>query len=143
MSITAFKSETRDSESNARVLYTSGEPGGGRKLEGFALARLASSFVRNRARLVPRLFSKASPQFARVLSPLGEAGCGLALGQSSIARLARHFVRSRAGLKANYPAAPRSHLGWRALKPDWLRRLTSQSNGRLRAAHSGAAHWRC
>ena len=142
MSITAFKSETRDSESNARVLYTSGEPGGGRKLEGFALARLASSFVRNRARLVPGLFSKASPQFARVLSPLGEAGTVIALGQSSVGRLARHFVGHRARLQSTCLAGSRHPRVSHSMKTPRLRRLTSQSKGRLRAAHSGAPHRR-
>ena len=133
----------RRRERNARVLSALGEPGGGRKPEAFALARLALSFVGERAGLVLGLVSNASQPFARVLSALGEAGCGLALGQSSVARLARHCVGSRAEPKANYLACPRRHLGWRALKPDRLRRLTSQSNGRLRAAHSGVAHWRC
>ena len=126
----------------ARVLYTLSEPGGGRKSEPFASARLALSFVRHRAWTALRLLLKASQSFARVLLALGEAGCGLALGQSSIARLARHCVGSRAEPKANYLAGPQRHEGRRALKPDWHRRLTSQTKGRLRAAHSGAPHWR-
>ena len=79
----------RPAERIARVLYTLGEPGGGRKLEAFALARLTLSFVRERAWSVQGLLSKFSQPFARVLLALGEAGCGLALGQSSIGRLAR------------------------------------------------------
>ena len=136
-------SPANPAERIARVLYTLGELGGGRKLEALALARLASSFVRNHARLAPGLFSKASPQFARVLPRLGEAGSVIALGQSSVARLARHFVRQRARLQTICFAGVRRQAGQRALTPDWLRRLTSQSKGRLRAAHSGAPHWRC
>ena len=126
---------------NARVLSPLGEPGGGRAPEVFASARLALSAVGERAGLVLSLLSNASQPFARDLLALGEAGCGLALGQSSIGRLARHCVGSRAGQKAICLAGPRRHLGWRALTTHWLRRLTSQSSGRLRAAHSGAAHW--
>ena len=127
----------------ARVLYTLSEPGGGRRLEALALARLALSFVSQRAWIVFRLLLKSSQLFARVLLALGEAGCGLALGQSSIERLARHCVGSRARPKTIGLASPQRHEGRWALKPDWLRRLTSQSKGRLRAAHSGAPHWRC
>ena len=130
-------------ERNARVLSALGEPGGGRKSEAFALARLALSFVSQRARLVLGLLSKASQPFARVLLALGEAGCGLALGQSCVGRLARHCVGSRARPKTIGLASPQRHLGRWALKADELRRLTSQSKGRLRAAHSGAPHWRC
>ena len=129
-------------ERNARVLSTLGEPGGGRAPEAFALARLALSAVGERAGLVLSLLSNASQPFARVLLARGEAGCGLALGQSSIGRLARHCVGSRAGQKAICLAGPRHHLGWRALKPDWLRRLTSQWSGRFRAARFSAAHRR-
>ncbi len=143
MHINAYISPASRAERNARVLSALGEPGSGRRLEAFALARLALSFVRERAGLVLGLHSNASQSFARVLLALGEAGCGLALGQSSVARLARHCVGSRAGQKLICLAGVRRHLGWWALKPEWLRRLTSQSNGRLRAAHSGAAHWRC
>ena len=132
----------RRPERNARVLSALGEPGGGRKPEMLASARLALSSVGERAGLVLGLLSNASQPFARVLLALGEAGCGLALGQVSIGRLARHCVGSRAEPKADYLAGPRRHLGWWALKPDRLRRLTSQSKGRLRAAHSGAPHWR-
>ena len=142
MSIIADMSPANPAERNARVLSALGEPGGGRKPEMFALAHLALSSVGERAGLVPGLLSNASQPFARVLLAPGEAGCGLALGQSSIGRLARHCVGSRAEPKAKYLAGPRRHLGWRALKPDWLRRLTSQSSGHLRAAHSGAAHRR-
>ena len=126
----------------ARVLSTLGEPGGDREPEVFASTRLALSSVGERAGLVPGLLSNASQPFAQVLLALGEAGCGLALGQSSIGRLARHCVGSRAEPNAICLAGPRRHLGWRALKPNRLRRLTSQSKGRLRAAHSGAPHWR-
>ena len=129
-------------ERNARVLSALGEPGGGRRLEAVALSRLALSFVPEHAWSVQGLLSKSSLPFARVLSALGEAGSGLALGQSSIERLARHCVGSRAGQKAICLAGTQRHLGWRALKPNRLRRLTSQSKGRLRAAHSGAPHWR-
>ena len=142
MNITASESAIRSAESNARVLYTSGEPGGGRRFEAFALARLALSFVRHRARYGPGLFRNSSPPFARVLSPLGEAGAVVALGQSSVWRLARHSVRHRAKLQTTRLAGVRRQEGQRALKADWLRRLTSQSKGRLRAAHSGAPHWR-
>ena len=131
----------RRPERNARVLSALGEPGGGRKPEVFASARLALSSVGERAGLVLGLLSNASQPFARVLLALGEAGCGLALGQSSIGRLARHCVGSRARQKTIGLAGTQRHPGWRALKPDWLRRLTSQSKGRLRAAHSGAPHW--
>ena len=127
---------------NARVLSALGEPGGGREPEVFASARLALSSVGERAGLVLGLLSNASQPFARVLLAPGEAGCGLALGQSSIGRLARHCVGSRAEPKTIGLAGPRRHPGWRALKPDELRRLTSQSKGRLRAPHSGAPHWR-
>ena len=126
---------------NARVLSALGEPGGGREPEVFASARLALSSVGERAGLVLGLLSNASLQFARVLLALGEAGYGLALGQSSIGRLARHCVGSRAGQKAICLAGTQRHPGRRALKPGRLRRLTSQSKGRLRAAHSGAPHW--
>ena len=143
LKVTTFRNPIRSAESNARVLYTSGKPGGGRKLETFALARLASSFVRHRARFGPGLFSKARLPFARVLLPLGEAGSVIALGQSSVGRLARHFVRHRAKPQTNCFAGVRRQAGQRALKADWLRRLTSQSKGRLRAAHAGAPHWRC
>ena len=129
MSNTADMSPANPAESNARVLSALGEPGDGRRLEAVALARLALSFVSQRARLVLGLLSNASQSFARVLSALGEAGCGLALGQSSIARLARHFVGSHARQKAICLAGGRRHLGRRALKADWLRRLTSQSKG--------------
>ena len=112
MSIIADTSSTSRPERNARVLSALGESGGGRKPEAFALARLALSFVRQRARLALGPLSDASQSFARVLSALGEAGCGLALGQSSVARLARHCVGSRAEPKANYLAGPRRHLGW-------------------------------
>ena len=142
VNITACQSPTRRAENNARVLYTCSEPGGGRKLEAFALARLASSFVRNRARFGPGLARNSSPQFARVLLPLGEAGSVGALGQSSVWRLACHFVRSHAKQQSICFAGVRRQAGQRALRPDWLRRLTSQSKGRLRAAHSGAPHWR-
>ena len=142
LSIIADMNPANPAERNARVLSALGEPGGGRRLEMFASARLALSSVGERAGLVLGLHSNASQPFARVLLALGEAGCGLALGQSSIGRLARHCVGSRADPKANYLAGPQRHLGRRALKPDWLRRLTSQSKGRLRAAHSGAPHWR-
>ena len=141
MSIIADMSPVSRLERNARVLSALGEPGGGRAPEVFASARLALSAVGERAGLVLGLHSNASQPFARVLLALGEAGCGLALGQSSIGRLARHCVGNRAEPKANYLAGPRRHQGWRALKPEWLRRLTSQSKGRLRAAHSGAPHW--
>ena len=120
---TAFRNSTRNTESNARVLYTSGEPGGGRKFEAFALARLALSFVRNRARFGPGLFRNLSPQFARVLLPLGEAGSVIALGQSSVWRLARHFVGHHAKQKTIGSAGVRRQAGQRALKTDWLRRL--------------------
>ena len=143
LTIPTFISARRASESNARVLYASGEPGGGRKFEALALARLASSFVRHRARFGPGLFFKASPQFARVLLPLGEAGSVTALGQSSVSRLARHFVRHHAKQQTICFAGVRRQAGQRALKTDGLRRLTSQSKGRLRAAHAGAPHWRC
>ena len=129
-------------ERNARVLLALGEPGGGRRLEMFASARLALSSVGERAGLVLSLLSNASQPFARVLLALGEAGCGLALGQSSIARLARHCVGSRAWQKTICFAGPQRHPGRWAVKPDELRRLTSQSKGCLRAAHYGAPHWR-
>ena len=125
----------------ARVLSALGEPGGDRKSEAFATARLALSSVGERAGLVLSLLSNASQPFARVLLALGEAGCGLAHGQSSIGRLARHFVGSHAKQKAICLAGGRRRLGRSALKTDWLRSLTSQSKGRLRAAHSGAPHW--
>ena len=143
MSIIADMSPANPAESIARVLSTLSEPGGGRKSEAFASARLALSFVCQRAWTAFRLLLKASQSFARVLLALGEAGCGLALGQSSIGRLARHFVGSHARQKTMSLEGGRRHLGRRALKADWLRRLTSQSKGRLRAAHSGAPHWRC
>ena len=127
----------------ARVLYTLSEPGGGRKSEAFATARLALSFVCQRARTALRLLLKSSQSSARVLLALGEAGCGLAFGQASVGRLARHCVGSRARQKTTCFAGVQRHLGRWALKPDELRRLTSQSKGRLRAAHSGAPHWRC
>ena len=142
MSIIADMSLANPAERNARVLSALGEPGGGRRSEVFALARLALSFVSERAWSVLRLLLKASQSFARVLLALGEAGCGLALGQSSIGRLARHCVGSRAKPKTIGLASPQRHEGRWVLKPDWLRRLTSQSKGRLRAAHSGAPHWR-
>ena len=142
MSIITDMNPANPAERDARVLSALSEPGGGREPEVFASARLALSSVGERAGLVPGLLSNASQPFAQVLLALGEAGCGLALGQSCVARLARHCVGSRAEPKANYLAGTRRHLGWRALKPDWLRRLTSQSKGRLRAAHSGAPHWR-
>ena len=129
-------------EGNARVLSALGEPGGGRKLEASALARLALSFVRERARLALGLLSKSSQLFARVLLALGEAGCGLALGQSSVGRLARHCVGSRARQKTICFASPQRHPGRWVFTADGRRRLTSQSKGRLRAAHSGAPHWR-
>ena len=129
-------------ERNARVLSALGEPGGGRKPEMLALARLALSFVRKRAWPVLRLLFNAGQHFARVLSALGEAGCGIALGQSPVGRLARHCVGSRARPKTIGLASPQRHEGRWVLKPDELRRLTSQSKGRLRAAHSGAPHWR-
>ena len=127
----------------ARVLYTLGEPGGGRRSEVLALARLALISVRKHAWSVQGLLSKSSLPFARVLLALGEAGCGLAHGQSCVGRLARHCVGSRARPKTIGLASPQRHEGRWALKLDWLRRLTSQSKGRLRAAHSGAPHWRC
>ena len=143
LSIIADMSPANPAERNARVLSALGEPGGGRMSEVLALARLALSFVRERARLVLGLLSNASQPFARVLLALGEAGCGLALGQSCVGRLARHCVGSRARQKAICFAGVRRHPGRWALKPDELRRLTSQSKGRLRAPHSGAPHWRC
>ena len=142
MSKISLISLTSRLERIARVLYTLSEPGGGRKHEAFALARLALSFVRERAWLAFRLLLKTSQSYARVLLALGEAGCGLALGQSSVGRLARHCVGSRARQKTICFAGTQRHEGRWALKPDWLRRLTSQSKGRLRAAHSGAPHWR-
>ena len=142
MSIITDMSPANPAERDARVLSTLGEPGGGRRLAASALARLALSFVREHAWSVQGLLSKSSQPFARVLLALGEAGCGLALGQSPIGRLARHCVRSRAGQKTICLAGAQRHLGWWALKPGWLRRLTSQSKGRLRAAHSGAAQGR-
>ena len=142
MSIIADMSPANRAERNARVLSALGEPGGGRRLEALVLARLALSFVRERARLALGPLSKSSPPFARVLLALGEAGGGLALGQSSIGRLARHCVGSRARQKTTCFAGVRHSVGLWALKPDELRRLTSQSKGRLRAAHSGAPHWR-
>ena len=142
MSIIADISPASGAEGNARVLSALGEPGGGRRLEAVALARLALSSVSERAGLVLGLLSNASQPFARVLLALGEAGCGLALGQSSIGRLARHCVGSRARPKTIGLASPQRHERRWALEPDWLRRLTSQSKGRLRAAHSGAPHWR-
>ena len=138
MSIISDMSPANPAERNARVLSALGEPGGGRNSEAFASARLALSFVRERAWLVLGLLFNASQSFARVLSAHGEAGCGLALGQSCVGRLARHCVRSRARPKTIGLASPQRHEGRWALKPDWLRRLTSQSKGRLRAAHSGA-----
>ena len=138
MSIIADMIPASPAERIARGLSALGEPGGGRKPEMLASARLALSSVGERAGLVLGLLSNASQPFARVLLALGEAGCGLALGQSSIGRLARHCVGSRAEPKANYLASPRRHLGWRALKPDWLRRLTSQSSGRLGPARQMA-----
>ena len=143
MNITGTIVAIRSTESNARVLYASGEPGGCRKFEAFALARLALSSVRNRARSGPGLVRNSSPQFARVLSPLGEAGSVVMVGQSSVWRLAHHFVRSHAKQQTTSFAGARRQAGQRAVKADWLRRLTSQSKGRLRAAHSGAPHWRC
>ena len=143
MSIIADMSAVSRLERIARVLYTLSEPGGGRKLEALALARLALSFVGERAWLALGPLSNSGHSFARVLSTLGEAGCGLAFGQSSIERLARHCVGSHARQKTICFAGVRRHLGRWALKPDELRRLTSQSKGRLRAAHSGAPHWRC
>ena len=143
MSIIADMSPANRAESNARVLSALGEPGGGRKPEAFALARLALSFVSQRAWTAQGLLSKSSLPFARVLSAFGEAGCGLAHGQSSVGRLARHCVRSRARQKTIGLASPQRHEGRWVLKAGWLRRLTSQSKGRLRAAHSGAPHWRC
>ena len=83
-------------ERNARVLYTLSESGGGRKSEAFASARLALSFVCQRAWIAPGPLSNSGQSFARVLLALGEAGCGLALGQSCVGRLARHCVGSRA-----------------------------------------------
>ena len=142
LSIIADMSPVRRAESIARVLSALGEPGGSRKPETLASARLALSFVGERAWSVLGLLSKSSLQFARVLSALGEAGCGLALGQSCVGRLARHCVGSRAGQKTICLAGAQRHLGRWALKPDRLRRLTSQSKGRLRASHSGAPHWR-
>ena len=141
MSIIADMSPANPAERNARVLSALGEPGGGREPEVFASARLALSSVGERAGLVLGLLSNASQPFARVLLALGEAGCGLALGQVSIGRLARHCVGSRARQKTICFAGPQRHPGRWALKPDELRRLTSQSKGRLRAAHSGAPHW--
>ena len=142
MSIMATISLASRGGRNARVLSALGEPGGDRRTEAFALARLALSFVGERAGLVLGLLSNASQPFARDLLALGEAGCGLALGQSSIGRLARHCVGSRARPKAIGLAGPQRHEGRWVLKSDWLRCLTSQSKGRLRAAHSGAPHWR-
>ena len=142
MSVIADMSPASRAEGNARGLSALGEPGGGRRLEALALARLALSFVGERAGLVQGLLSKSSQPFARVLFARGEAGCGLALGQSSIGRLARHCVGSRARQKTICLAGTQRHEGRGALKPDELRRLTSQSKGRLRAAHSGAPHWR-
>ena len=142
MSIIADMSPANPAESIARVLSALVEPGGGRRHEALASARLALSSVGERAGLVLGLHSNASQPFARVHLALGEAGCGLALGQSSIGRLARHCVGSRAGPKTIGLAGPQRHEGRRALKPDELRRLTSQSKGRLRAPHSGAPHWR-
>ena len=142
MSIIADMNPANPAERNARVLSTLGEPGGGRESEMLASARLAVSSVGERAGLVLGLHSNASQPFARVLLALGEAGCGLAHGQSSIGRLARHCVGSRAGQKAICLAGTQRHEGRWALKPNRLRRLTSQSKGRLRAPHSGAPHWR-
>ena len=136
-------SAVRRAESIARVLYTLSEPGGGRKPEALALARLTLSFVGERAWLALGPLSNSGHSFARVLSTLGEAGCGFAFGQSPIGRLARHCVGSRAGQKTIGLASPQRHEGRWVLKADWLRRLTSQSKGRLRASHSGAPHWRC
>ena len=70
-------------EGNTPVLSALGAPGGGRKPEMFASARLALSSVGERAGLVLGLFSNASQPFARVLLALGEAGCGLALGMQA------------------------------------------------------------
>ena len=123
MSIIADMSPASSAERIARVLSALSESGGGRRSEVLALARLALSSVGKHAWSVQGLLSKFSLPFARVLSTLGEAGCGLALGQSSVGRLARHCVGSRAGQKAICLAGPRRHLGWRALKTDWLRRL--------------------
>ena len=142
LSIITDVSLANPAERNARVLSALGEPGGDRRSEVLALARLALSFVRERARLALGPFSRPSLPFARVLLALGEAGCGLALCQSSVGRLARHCVGSRARQKTICLAGVRRHLGRWALKPDELRRLTSQSKGRLRAAHFGAPHWR-
>ena len=136
-------SSVNPTERIARVLSALSEPGGGRKSEAFATARLALSFVCQRALIVFRRLLKASQSFARVLLALGEAGCGLALGQSCVGRLARHCVGSRARPKAIGLAGPQRHEGRWVFKSDWLRCLTSQSKGRLRAAHSGAPHWRC
>ena len=111
LSIIADMSPESRAESIARVLSALSEPGGGRRLEAFALARPALSFVSQRARLVLGLLSNASQSFARVLSALGEAGCGLAHGQSSIGRLARHCVGSRARPKTICFAGTQRHLG--------------------------------
>ncbi len=79
----------RRPERNARVLSALGAPGGGRKPEMFASARLALSFVGERAGLVLSLLSNASQPFAWVLLALGEAGCGISLGQWCGGSLAR------------------------------------------------------
>ena len=108
LSIIADMNPANPAERIARVLSALGEPGGGRRLEMFASARLALSSVGERAGLVLSLLSNASQPFARVLLALGEAGCGLALGQSSVGRLARHCVGSRAEPKTICLAGPRA-----------------------------------
>ena len=142
MSIIADMSPANRAERNARVLSALGEPGGSRKPETLASARPALSFVGERAKSGLDVFFQSARQFARVLSGLGEAGCVIALGQSCVGRLARHCVGSRARQKTIGLASPQRHPGRWVFTADWLRRLTSQSKGRLRAAHSGAPHWR-
>ena len=123
MSIIADMIPASPAERIARVLSALGEPGGGRRLEALALARLALSFVGERAGLVLGLLSNASQSVARVLLALGEGGCGLALGQSCVGRLARHCVGSRARPKITGLASPQRHEGRWVLKAGWLRRL--------------------
>ena len=134
--------KARTATKNARVLLAQSEPSRTEKQDRLTRARLAMRVVCERARPVVGFFLGPGHPSARVLSPLGKAGCGIALGQSPVGRLARHCVRSHAAPQTISFAGVRRQAGHRALTTDRLRRLTSQSKGRLRAAHAGAPHWR-
>ena len=120
-------SKARPPAKKGRVLLAQSEPSRTQKHVGFTWARLALSFVYERARSVVGLSFGPGQLSARVLSPLGEAGCGLALGQSLVGRLARHCVRSHATQQIIGFAGVRRQTGHRALTTDWLRRLTRLS----------------